>query len=301
MSSEATPVATYDLHLHTYWSYDATANPEGYFKHARELGLRCIAITEHHVLDSLEDVSIAGIDYPDVRIIPSAEFSVTTSIGSVDLLCYGLPGSNSDQLNPLLDVYHSWQREAGEAISKGVQALGHDFSDTDRLALLQSYRPAKAIEQQGTTHVKGAILRDYFVQRGIIARVEDHADFMTRVRAETPSPPYPDVGRVVPAVKSVGGLVAIAHPFGYFKQCDLRRMDALREECGLDGIECGHPGIPSDFSSRYRAYCERNDLFSVAGSDCHSDDDANNKFARHGGDEAWLDEFLDILDNRAIV
>lgn len=299
MSSEAIPVATYDLHLHTWWSYDATANPDGYFKHARELGVRCIAITEHHVLDSLEEVSIAGKDYPDVRIIPSAELSVTTSIGSVDLLCYGLPKSDSDELNALLDVYHSWQRDAGDAISKGAQALGYDFSDADRLALLQSYRPAKTIDQQGTTHVKNAILRDYFIQRGFIDDVEEYAEFMSRLRAKTPSPPYPDVGRVVPAVKSVGGLVAIAHPFGYFKQCDPRRMDALREECDLDGIECAHPGIPYDYSSRYRAYCDRNNLFSVAGSDCHSDDDANSNFARHGGDEVWLDEFLDILDSRS--
>ena len=46
----------YDLHLHTYWSYDATANPENYFRRAREIGVRCLAIADHHVLDSLEEV-----------------------------------------------------------------------------------------------------------------------------------------------------------------------------------------------------------------------------------------------------
>ena len=43
-SSERSP-APYDLHLHSYWSYDATAEVEAHFKRARELGGRYIAIT----------------------------------------------------------------------------------------------------------------------------------------------------------------------------------------------------------------------------------------------------------------
>ena len=37
-SSERSP-APYDLHLHSYWSYDATAEDEAHFKRARELGV----------------------------------------------------------------------------------------------------------------------------------------------------------------------------------------------------------------------------------------------------------------------
>ena len=81
--------ATYDLHLHTYWSYDAEATPVNHFKRARELGVKCITITEHHVLDSLPEVLEIAQDFPEVKMIPSAELTVTASIGAVDLLCYG--------------------------------------------------------------------------------------------------------------------------------------------------------------------------------------------------------------------
>ena len=55
--SERTP-AQYDLHLHSYWSYDATAEVENHFKRARELGVRYIAITDHHLMDALIDLKI---------------------------------------------------------------------------------------------------------------------------------------------------------------------------------------------------------------------------------------------------
>ena len=295
----------YDLHLHTYWSYDATANPKNYFQRARELGVRCIAIADHHVLDSLEEVMQIAQDYPDVRTIPSAELTVTTSIGSVDLLCYGFPREFSLELKRILDMYHAWQRAAGEARSRGLQALGHDFSDAHRLELLKSYRPPMAIEMQGNTHVKNSVLRGYFVERGFIASEEEYSTLMNQARKAFPFPPYPDVKEVIPVVKELGVLVAIAHPYGYFGGCDVSRMDALREECHLDGIECINKSlIPPEYARLYREYCLKYGLFSVAGSDCHSDEDVPDIFAHHKGfaiyegSDKWLDEFLDRVDSR---
>ena len=295
----------YDLHLHTCWSYDATTNPENYFSRAQEIGVRCLAIADHHVLDSLEEVLEISQDYPDVRVIPSAELSVTTSIGTVDLLCYGFPLKLSAELQELLEVYHQWQRAAGAARSSGLQALGYDFTDGHRLELLQSYRPSRAIELQGNTHIKNGVFREYCVQRGFIDREDEYADLMSRARKAFPFPPYPDVGEVVPVVKRAGVLVAIAHPYGYFKGYDISRMDIFREECCLDGIECINKAlIPPEYTGLYREYCLKHGLFSVAGSDCHSDEDIQRVFAHHEGftlyqgSDKWLDEFLDRLDSR---
>lgn len=293
----------YDLHLHTYWSYDATTHPENYFKRARELNLRCFAIADHHVLDSLEEILEIAQGYPDVRVIPSAELTVTTSIGSIDLLCYGFPREFPAELRQVLDAYHEWQRAAGDARSKGLQALGHDFTDAHRLELLKSYRPSKAVELQGNTHVKNAVLRQYFVERGFIDKEEDYSALMSRARDAVRFPPYPNVESVIPVVKQLGVLVAIAHPYGYFKGDDVSRMDTLREECHLDGIECiNKNNIPPEYTRLYREYCVQHKLFSVAGSDCHSDEDIPRVFAHHSGfpsyegSDKWLDEFLARLD-----
>lgn len=292
--------AAYDLHLHTAWSYDASAPVDGYFALARQLGIRCLTITDHHVLDSLAEVVAAARVHPEIAAIPSAELSVTTHIGAVDLLCYGLPLVPPPSLRQVLEEYHAWQRATGEAISRGMLALGHDFDDPQRLALLRSYRPERAIALQGNTHVKNERLRSHFVERGFIASAEEYPGLLQRLREKVDFPPYPAVDRVVVAVLDAGGVVAIAHPHGYFAQGDEARMDALRRECRFAGIECAHPTVPAEFTLRYRAYCERHGLFSTGGSDCHEPADVSAKLATHGGPEEWLEEFLARIGDRAI-
>jgi len=298
--------ALYDLHMHTYWSYDATAEPEVYFRRARELGLRCIAITEHHSLDAVADVRRVALDYPDVPWIVAAELTVTTSMESVDLLCYRLPAHPVGLLADVLEEYHQWQRAAGQAKVRGMQALGYDYDDEDHLAVLKSYRPQKVLDHQGATHIQGQIQTAYFVQRGFIAHKDEAGELRQRLTEVSPIPPYPAVERVVAAVKDAGGLIVIAHPTGYFEKNNRRRMDALREECRLDGIECAHRKVDPALTTFYRAYCREHQLVSTAGSDCHNNDEVltppeqwgytpEKRFACHIGEEAWLDEFLERL------
>ena len=82
-------------------------------------------------------------------------------------------------------------------------------------------------------------------------------------------------------------------------------MDALRQECQLDGIECAHRMVPPELTVFYREYCKKYNLISTGGSDCHNPEDiaeqyADDKspaprFARHIGEDVWLDEFLERI------
>lgn len=287
------PLAPYDFHLHTWWSYDATAEVEEHFRRARELGIRCLAITEHHHLDSLPTVLKAAKGYPEVRAIPAAELTVTSSIGDVDLLCYNLPTEPAGTpLAPVIERYHQWQRAAGSAISDGMCRLGFAYPDEVRLQLLRTYRPEAAIHFQGVTHVNNHIQRRFFVEKGFLARESDYPALMKQVAREVDVPPYPPVAEVVEAVQECGGLIVIAHPQGYFAGADQARMDRLKEECALDGIECAHPDVAIELTPIYRNYCRRHGLLSLAGSDCHSPNDIQTVMGRHGGEPEWLEEFL---------
>lgn len=296
------PTALYDLHLHTGWSYDATARVEPYFIAAQRNGVRCLAITDHHVIDGQGEVHEVARNYPDVRVIRAAELTVSAEIDQrcygFDLLCYGLPETNTPALKAVLDEYHQWQQATGASICSGVQALGFSFTKQQHQDLLATYRPAKALAVQGDTHVRNAVLRDYFVAQGFIKTPDDYVAFRRQISEHVTMPNLPDVSRVVPAVKAAGGLIAIAHPFLYFQEHDLKRMDTLRELLQLDGIECAHPRVPSEYGARYRIYCKRHELFSTGGSDCHDESSIEPMFARHGGPDEWLDEFLTAIDNR---
>ena len=298
MSDRADGVASYDLHLHTCWSYDATASVESHFRRARELGVRCIAITDHHVLDSLPEVMDISRRYPEVRVIPAGEFTVTVFSRSIDMVCYGFSAEISSELRQALAVQHEWQRACGAAISEGLSALGCEFTEADRLALLETYRPPRTIAVQGVTHVKGQILRAYCIERGFVDTEEAYNDMMARARERVAIPPYPSAEDVIPVLKRAGALVGIAHPHKYFNQGDRSRMDALREELQFEGIECAHGSVPPEYARIYREYCVEHGLFSVGGSDCHSEEDVQTVFARHGGPDEWLDEFLAALDAR---
>ncbi len=287
--------ATYDLHLHTYWSHDASAAPESHLRRARRLGVRWIAITEHYHLDSLPELLPAAAGYPEVTPIPSAELTISTSIGDVDLLCHGLPLSEPPALRQLLRRYRDWRIETGRAVVRGLRELGCEIDEDGFMDLARTYRPDDVVDRQGLTQLRGEVLRRYLLETGRIADDAGFAAFRERAKGLGGAPPYPPAAEVVPVVKGLGGVVTTAHPHGYFRQGDRTRMDALREEIGFDGIECAHPKVPGEFTPFYRAYCIEHGLVSTGGSDSHSEADIEAGFAAHAGADEWMEELLERL------
>jgi len=296
MTTTHDAVSPYDLHLHTHWSYDALVSVEETFKAAHESGVRCIAITEHHVMDSAQEVMQVAQRFPEVRYVPGAELTVTTSLGAVDLLFYNMPLDPGPPVQAVLDEYHEWQRAYGAAFARAMRKAGYDFSDTQWVALLESYRPGHIIAVQGHTHVRNGVLRAYFIERGFIRSEEEYAPLRQAVAQSSPLPPYPAVERVAPVGKAAGAVIAIAHPYGYFQGADEKRMRGFQEECLLDGIECAHQSVPHEFTATYREYCVKHDLISTGGSDCHTLEDVRAKIGRHGGPAEWFEEFEARVD-----
>ena len=288
-------VASYDLHLHTCWSYDGASEVEAVFAQAQAAGVGTIAITDHHNMDAYGEVVEVAQRYPGVRVIAGAELTVTTRTtgGAVDLLCYGLPVEPTGKLAEVLAGYRAWQQRAGAALSAGLVALGYAFDDETRLALLRSYRPGRTIDVQGATHVKNGVLRDYVLGQGWARDEAEYGRLMSEARRCGGRCPYPDVGPVVEAVHEAGGVVAIAHPMGYFKGADRTRMDALREECALDGIECAHTRVDPALGAEYEGYCAEHGLLCVAGSDGHDEAALKGMLGRHGGKEAWVEALME--------
>ena len=287
--------ATFDLHLHSYWSHDASAAPESHLRRARELGVGWIALTEHYHLDSLAELLEAAAGYPEVTPIPSTELTVDTSIGEVDLLCYGFPLSQPPELRELLDTYREWRIETGRAVVRGLRELGCDIDENGFKDLARTYRPSDVVDRHGLTQVKGDALRRYLLETGRIAGDSEFPGFRARAKELGAAPPYPTAAEVVPAVRRLGAVVSIAHPHDNFGQGDPGRMDALREEIGFDGIECAHPMVPPEFTPFYRAYCVEHGLVSTGGSDSHTEADIAAGFAGHAGADEWMEELLERL------
>lgn len=288
--------ARFDFHLHTHWSYDASASVKEYFQLARELSLKAIAITEHHNMDSLAEIRQIAQAYPDIAYIVSAELTVHSQFGSIDMVCMNLPLQPTGALHDVLMKYRSWQQEYGSKLSAAVTAAGFDYSDEVRAELLRRYRPEKTIAVQGLTHVQGPLQDDFLVkEKKYFASVNDFHELIWA----SDLPNYPEASEVIPAVKAAGGVVFIAHPAGYFRKNDLKRMDEMREVLMFDGIECAHTSIPEELTPFYREYCLKHGLLSTAGSDTHSVPGNQYRFCEHCnfachiGDSRWKDEIFE--------
>ena len=180
-------MATYDLHLHTNWSYDAFSDVEDYFKLARKKSTRAIAITDHHLMDGYDQVLECAAKYPDVGYISGSEISVSCEFGAIDLVCLNLPRRLTPELETLFEMYHNWQIDYGSAISANFCRLGYAFDDSARMELLKSYRFAN--EEEALKYPVPLDNADILVKAGVpivhavatedeVVPVEENTDLM---------------------------------------------------------------------------------------------------------------------------
>lgn len=284
-----TSAARYDLHLHTCWSYDATLPVESLFKRADELGVRCIAITEHHHVDSVAEAEQCAERCRDVRYVRAVELTVDFHGKEVDVLCYGLPPRLPDNALAALRRHHEQaQRDAARAVIEGLSRAGIPISEAVQMRLLAERRPAHVLAAQGLTLLQNSALAEWLMSQGHIKTAAEHAKLMRCVSW----PPYAAAGDLIPIFRDIGAVIVLAHPAKYFEGANERRMDELRDGLMLDGIECAHTLVPAELTPVYEAYCARRRLLCTAGSDCHNARDLATLFAMHGGRDEWIDPFL---------
>lgn len=289
--------ATYDLHIHSCWSYDARNLPEVYFKKAKELDLKAFAITDHHNFDVIPSLFELAEQYPGIPFFTGAEISAATPFGNMDFVCLGLPRIPTAELKELSDELHIYCNKFGAALEEIGKRRGFSFTAQDRRELMKTYRPEYVLDAQGDTHVSTEILGDYMIEKGVVANLSEWCSIMWgNPEYAALYPELPSADRVSRIIHDAGGIMLIAHPFRYFLNKDLNRMDALREFVNFDGIECAHPSTPVENSFFYRDYCIRHKLLSSGGSDTHGVfENFKNNFAQHIGPAYWLDELKERI------
>ncbi|HEO64178.1 MAG TPA: PHP domain-containing protein [Candidatus Omnitrophica bacterium] len=240
-----------DLHLHTIYS-DGTLTPSELIKAAKEMGLSCIAVTDHDSVDGIEEAA-AEADRLKVEMIPGVELSVDYKGREVHVLGYFIDYKEGWFLDMLAELRESRKRRFFEIVDKLKE---HDVVlDEVRIArenensALGRLHIAKEIYREGYTgSVKEAFVR--YIGEGKPCYVKK--DYLAPADA-------------VSIIKKIGGISVIAHPHLLGDEGIV--FDLIKE--GIEGIEVYHFEHPKSVEEKYLAIALENGLLVTGGSDCH--------------------------------
>ena len=250
-----------DLHLHTTAS-DGSETPTQLVEHARGLGLRVIAITDHDSTEGVAEALAAARD-GGLEVIPGIEVSTDVPKGEVHVLGYFVNTGCQELQSTLRLLRESRVGRARKMVSK-LAALGMPL-DYGRV------REIAGAGSVGRPHVAQALL-----EKGYVATL---AEAFERYIGRN-GPAYVERYKLTPAeavglVLRAGGLPGLAHPviIGAAEplggEYDLDSLLAELVGAGLVAMECYYTGYPPEVTDSLLAKAHALNLVPTGGSDYH--------------------------------
>ena len=240
-----------DLHLHTQFS-DGTFTPEELVLRAQNVGLACIALTDH---DTVEGCARAAAACANVKMefISGAELTAEHEDTEVHILGYFLDTKNPvllDRIGKFQAVRQNRIREMCAALNQ----LGIPLKAEAVFALANCKSP-------GRPHVARALVKEK-----LIGNLDEAFEkYLKKGRPAWVPKTKMSALEGVELIHQAGGLAVMAHP-------GLNRTDDIIPglvKAGLDGIECFHSKHSTVMAERYLEIAEKYDLLVTGGSDCH--------------------------------
>ena len=251
--------APIDLQLHTFHS-DGAWTPEGLIDHLLQEGFAAAAITDHDRVDIVPLLQQIAQE-KGFLLVPAVEMSAHWHSGNepVDTLCFGFD-QNPAPLRAVADDLLRRQQDNIWQTVKAIAEQGYPLPDDEVQKIIE--QPSV---QQPHSLVKLAKEHGYHSEERSAGRLLLDAGLeITTI----------EISRVVEAAHQCGGVCLIAHPGrgdGYVK-FDEALLDELRVEVPIDGFEVYYPRHSPEQIEMYKAYAEKHDLFTSAGSDSHAPD-----------------------------
>lgn len=261
-----------DIHTHTVYS-DGADTPEQVLRHAAELGLTHLSITDHNSVGAYRDPVMGHWrDLFPGTLIRGIEITCMLEGEIVEVLGYGFDLEKLEALLPHLVLpFREKQLREAELIAAAFDRAGVVY---DRTAV--TFDPDRESSRK-------AFLRE-LVKEPANLKLLDHprsaekSSVFTRQEIYNPQSPlyvdesslYPTVEGAVKAIHDCGGIALMAHLYIYAHAQDFRaRLPEILEEKGLDGMECAHSEFTLDQIVDLETFCQSRGLLMSGGSDYH--------------------------------
>ena len=247
-----------DLHIHTYYS-DGTMSPKEVVEDAKRKNLGIIAITDHDVLDSYEELKVEA-EKAGIIAIRGVEIDSIFEGHLVHLLAYKFEDNEK-----LFKLINHAKEQLLETSIELIRRMENDYEGIS----LEDYNSYEYERRKGGW--KGI---HYLHDRKITAGLFDGVKFYGKYDCGHEKFAFPSVGEVCNTVHDANGYVVLAHPCNYYsnknKEDILEKLEILKS-LGIDGVECYYPANSDLMTNTCLEFCKDNNLIITAGSDGHGD------------------------------
>ncbi|MFN7170522.1 MAG: PHP domain-containing protein [Candidatus Omnitrophota bacterium] len=238
-----------DLHIHSFFS-DGKFSPQEILEKAEEVGLSCIAITDHDCVDALP---FALQESAFIEVIPGVELTAEFADHEVHILGYFVDYQRDDFVKKLDQLC----RAREERMYKMVEKLNHYGIRVDYQEVMET----KGEGSVGRLHLAYVLFKKGYVkniQEAFQRYIGNHA------------PCYVSRFKILPQeaikiIKDAKGIPVLAHPY---KMNNDFLIGALVND-GIEGIEVYHPDHSPSVTEHYLRLAKEYSLLVSGGSDCH--------------------------------
>ncbi len=240
-----------DLHVHTIYS-DSTFSPQEVVATAHEVGLSCIAITDHDAVGGVEE----AIDYGKevgIEVIPGVELTAEHNDTEIHILGYFIDYKSSWFLKKLQHLREARRKRFLQMVEKLRKF--NILLDAEKII---RKNPSASI---GRLHLAQELYR-----KGYVSSIKE----AFRLYIGEGRPCYVKKERLSPQeaitmIRELGGISVVAHPY---LMGDDNIIPVLVKE-GIEGIEVYHSEHPLSAQIRYMSLAQNYNLLITGGSDCH--------------------------------
>lgn len=247
-----------DLHIHTYYS-DGTMSPKEVVREAKDRNLGVIAITDHDVLDSYEELKKEAKE-AGIIAIRGVEIDSIFEGHLVHLLAYKFNDNEK-----FFDLVNRAKETLLQTSVELVKRMENDYEDIS----LEDYNSYEYDRRKGGW--KGI---HYLLDRKVTERLFDGMKFYGKYECGHEKFDFPSVKEVCDITHEAGGYVVLAHPCNYYKDKtkeEILEKFKILKGLGIDGVECYYPANSELMTDTCVEFCKENNLIITAGSDSHGD------------------------------
>ena len=247
-----------DLHIHTYYS-DGTMSPKEVVEDAKRKNLGIIAITDHDVLDSYEELKVEA-EKAGIIAIRGVEIDSIFEGHLVHLLAYKFEDNEK-----LFKLINHAKEQLLETSIELIRRMENDYENISS----EDYEAYDYDRRKGGW--KGI---HYLFDRGITSELFEGVKYYGQYKCGHEYFDYPTVEEVIDAVHEANGYVVLAHPCNYYKNNTkeevLEKLEKFKS-IGIDGVECYYPANSEMMTETCIEFCKNNNMIITVGSDSHGD------------------------------